>query len=115
MDSMNSFMDIIIFGSGVYILYVYYMLKFKKEIKETLLLPKDLPVNKCKDKEGYIAYMSPKVLILGIITLICACFGISESQFHLLGNWYIAVLAVLLAAVIWFIIVSKKATKKYWP
>ena len=34
MDSMFSLMDLIILGSGAYVLYCYYLLKFKGEIKE---------------------------------------------------------------------------------
>ena len=39
MDSMFSLMDLIILGSGAYVLYCYYLLKFKGEIKEGLPAP----------------------------------------------------------------------------
>ena len=44
MDSMFSLMDLIILGSGAYVLYCYYLLKFKGEIKEGLLLPIRQPI-----------------------------------------------------------------------
>ena len=53
MDSMFSLMDLIILGSGAYVLYCYYLLKFKGEIKEGLLLPKGTNVKKCTDKAAY--------------------------------------------------------------
>lgn len=115
MNSAYSLMDIIIVLSGIYILYNFYLLKFKGEIKESLLLPKDIPVKKCKDKAGYIAEMSPKVLILGIVTTICGLLGVVETQMQLLGNGYLIVMAVLLAVIIWFVLASRKALKKYWP
>jgi uncharacterized membrane protein len=46
-------------------------MKVKGEVSETLLLGKDLDINKCKDKESYIKKTSPAVLILGIIITIC--------------------------------------------
>lgn len=115
MDSAYSLMDIIIVLSGIYILYNFYLLKFKGEIKESLLLPKDIPVKKCKDKAGYIAEMSPKVLVLGIVITICGLLGVAETQMQLLGNWYLLVMAVFLAVIIWFVVASRKALKKYWP
>ena len=57
MNSMFSLMDLVIAACGVYILYVWYLLKFKGEIKENILLPKDVPVKRCKDKAGYVAEM----------------------------------------------------------
>ena len=115
MNSAYSFMDVIIVLSGVYILYNFYLLKFKGEIKESLLLPKDIQVKKCKDKAGYIAEMSPKVLVLGCAVTICGLLGMAETQMQLLGNWYLLVMAVFLAAIIWFVMESRKAVKKYWP
>lgn len=115
MDTAYSFMDIIIVLSGVYILYNFYLLKFKGEIKETLLLPKDVQVKKCKDKAGYINEMAPKVLVLGIVVTICGFLGMLQTQKQLLGNWYLLVMAVFLAAIVWFVVASKKAVTKYWP
>lgn len=115
MASTFSFMDIIIIVCGVYVLYIFYLLKVKGEIRETLLLPKDLPVNKCKDKAAYIAEMSPKVLIYGIVVVLCGVLGLCESRLGLLGNAYLIVLAVFLAVTVWFAVEAKKAVKKYWP
>lgn len=115
MGSMFSLMDIVIAASGVYILYVWYLLKFKGEIKENLLLPKEVPVKKCKDKTAYINEMAPKVLIYGCVVIICGAVGVAEDTFHVLGNAYLLMLAVFLIMTVWFVSQSKKALKKYWP
>lgn len=115
MDSMYSMLDVIIVLCGVYILYNFYLLRFKGEIKESLLLPKDIQVKKCKDKAGYIAEMSPKVLLYGIVVVICGILGMTESQMGLLGKLYLVVLAVFVAFTIWFAVQTKKSVKKYWP
>lgn len=114
MGSMFSMMDIIIAACGVYVLYVWYLLKFKGEIKESILLPKGLNVKKCKDKAAYIAEMAPKVLIYGIQVVLCGILGIMEDSYHLLGNWYFLVIAVFVAVTVWFCMQTKKAVKKYW-
>ena len=115
MESMFSLMDLIILGSGAYILYCFYLLKFKGEIKEGLLLPKGTVVKKCTDKAAYIEDMAKKTLFYGIAVVICGCLGALETQTGLLGKWYLIVIAVFLAFTAWFAVVSKKAAEKYWP
>ena len=115
MDSMFSLMDLIILGSGAYVLYCYYLLKFKGEIKEGLLLPKGTNVKKCTDKAAYTKEVENKVLLYGIAVLICGGFGVLETQTGLLGKWYLVVIAVFLAVTFWFAWVVKKSGEKYWP
>ncbi len=115
MDSMFSLMDLIILGSGAYVLYCYYLLKFKGEIKEGLLLPKGTNVKKCTDKAAYTKEVENKILLYGIAVLICGGFGVLETQTGLLGKWYLVVIAVFLAVTFWFAMVVKKSGEKYWP
>ena len=115
MDSMFSLMDLIILGSGAYVLYCYYLLKFKVEIKEGLLLPKGTNVKKCTDKAAYTKEVENKILLYGIAVLICGGFGVLETQTGLLGKWYLVVIAVFLAVTFWFAMVVKKSGEKYWP
>ena len=115
MNSMFSLMDLIILGSGAYVLYCYYLLKFKGEIKEGLLLPKGTNVKKCTDKAAYTKEVENKILLYGIAVLICGGFGVLETQTGLLGKWYLVVIAVFLAVTFWFAMVVKKSGEKYWP
>ena len=115
MDSMFSLMDLIILGSGAYIIYCYYLLKFKGEIKEGLLLPKGTNVKKCTDKAAYIKEVENKILLDGVAVLICGGFGVLETQTGLLGKWYLVVIAVFLVVTVWFAMVVKKSGEKYWP
>ena len=114
MGSMITLIDLMFIGCGIYILYVYYSLKFKGEIKETLLLPKGTDPNRCKDKEAYIAEMANTVLIYGIVVLLCGVMCIVEDTYQSLGNYYLLVLVVFVAVTIWFSAKGKKALKKYW-
>lgn len=111
---MFSLVDLIILGSGAYIIYCYYLLKFKGEIKEGLLLPKGTNVKKCTDKAAYIKEVENKILLYGIAVLICGGFGVLETQTGLLGKWYLVVIAVFLAVTVWFAMIVKKSGEKYW-
>ncbi|MDO5540983.1 MAG: hypothetical protein Q4F83_13115 [Eubacteriales bacterium] len=115
MDSMFSIMDIIIILSGLYLLYTYYLMKFKGEVKESILLPKDLPLKKCKDISAYISEMSPKVLIYGAVVVLCGVVGLVEDVYHVLGWIYLAAILVFVVVSAWFIVQAKNAVKKYWP
>lgn len=114
MGSMLSMIDVLIVGSSIYVLYVFYQLKFMGEIKEGLLLPKGVNPKHCKNKAAYIAEMSPKVLVYGIAALVCGILGIFEDVYHMLGNYYLLVLIVFVGITAWFAAQGKKAVKKYW-
>ena len=114
MDSMYSMFDLIILVCGIYVLYTWYLMKFKNEIKESLLLPKDVSVKKCKDLSAYIKEMSPEVLIYGLMVVLCGAAGILEDNYHVLGWGYLVMIAVFVAVTVWFILMARKAVKKYW-
>ena len=56
-----------------------------------------------------------KVLVYGIMVLICGGCGVLETQTGLLGRWYLAVIAIFLAVTFWFAFTVKKSAEKYWP
>lgn len=113
-DNMFIFMDILVAGCGVYVLYAYYVMRMKGEVKEKLLLSEGTKISKCKDKDAYIRFMLPRLLFFGIVTTIGGVIGILNSYSNFLGMGYLAVLAVFLAAVIWFGISVRKAVKTFW-
>ena len=45
-------LDIIFVGAGVYMLYAWFLLTTKGEIKQEVLMSKDINLKKCKDLEG---------------------------------------------------------------
>lgn len=111
---MYTILDMIIIGCGIYVLYGYYQLKTKGIIKEGLLLPKGLSPKRCKDKDGYIADMAPKLLIYGIIMLVCGVVGYLQSLFQKYDALYLVMLVAFLGVTIWFSKQTKKAIAKYF-
>ena len=55
---------------GIYCLYGFFMLKYKKIINRTILLPKGVDAGKCKDLEGYSREASLPLLLLGFIVTV---------------------------------------------
>lgn len=115
MDSTFMIMDVIIALFGVYLLYVYYLMKFKGEIKESILLPKGVSIKKCKDVAGYISEMAPRVLAYGIIVTLNGAAGIIMDVYHTLRGIYPVMMVIFAVGTVWFVWQMKKVMKKYWP
>lgn len=115
MDSMWSIMDVIFVGAGLYMLYAWYLMKTKGEIKTALLMNKDVQLKKCKDLEGYKKFISPKMLIFGIACTLYGAFGLVNTYVMPLPKAvYLGIMAVFLVALVWFAAMSKKGIQNFW-
>lgn len=114
MNSMYLLLDILVLGAGAYILYAYFLMTKKGEIKENILMPKEVTMSQCKDKEGYVKYVAPKLLMFGIGAVICGVLGFINDYGQALGNWYMGVTVLFLVLLIWFAIGTRKAIKMFW-
>jgi len=114
MDNMFVLMDVLIAGYGFYMIYAYVLMKTKGEVKENMLLSAEVKMEKCKDKEAYILYIAPKLLLFGIGVAICGCLGMLNNYMGFLGNIYGVVPIISLALIIWFVVTVKKSVKLFW-
>ncbi len=115
MNSMFSFIDIVVVGCGLYVIYLYIEMKKTGKIRESMLLPKGLDVKKCKDVDGYIRQIGPKQLILGIIALLCGVAGLLQDFTGILNYYvYLATLVVFFVYAVWYTVFMKKVIKKFW-
>lgn len=114
MNDFTAILSIIILGSGIYCLYAAYMLKAKGVINKTILLGKDVDVKKCKDKDGYIKYVFPKVLLLGIVALIYAAVDLINGYVVKIAIPWMIMMVVFLGVLIWFGAVTSKASRRYF-
>lgn len=115
MTSAFSFMDLIILGGGIYILYGWYLLVFKNEIKPGLLIPQNLSPKACLDPEGFKKYMGPRTLIFGLSAVASGAIGLFQDFAGSVPPAVYWVFFVLfLAVVIWYMIATKKAQKMFF-
>ena len=99
-NSIWSVLDIIFVGAGIYVLYAWVMMKTKGEIITSILMSKDVELRKCKDLEGYKAYIAPRMLVFGIAAILYGAAGL--------------VMALFLAVLIWYAIATRKGVQKFW-
>ena len=108
-------MDLIVLGCGVYMLYAYYLLMFKNEIKKGVLLPQNQDPRKCKDFDGYRKYVGPKALACGIVAVISGGIGLYQDYVGPVNSILYEVFFVLfIVVIVWLIVGLKKGEKKFW-
>ena len=68
-NSIFGLMDFLIIAAGLYIVYSWYLLMFKGEIKEGVLVSQGW-ASKCKDLDGYRKFIGLKLLALAIVSFL---------------------------------------------
>lgn len=111
---MNSIFGIIGVGCGLYCLYAFYMLKFKKEINQTILLPKDARMKKCKDMEGYCRDTEKPLLFLGGVITVYGAVDLYGNYRQQQGMLFWIMFVLVWVALFWFMKTVRKNNKKYF-
>ena len=96
-------------------LYAWFLMKKKGEIKQEVLMSKDIELKKCKDLEGYKAYIAPKMLVFGVGAVAYGGMGLVNSYVTPLPSMlYNVMMFVFLLVPIWFALMARKGTEKFW-
>ena len=129
MDMMNGFelyFNIINLACGVYCLYTALKLrKVGKLFPNQLLIPKDSTPDDCLDEEGCVEYVSPRLLVFGIILTLIGVVCLADSTLHLGASlfpqienlsFYLVEGGIILALVswVWYMSCWLKCRKLYW-
>ncbi len=115
MDNIWSFLDIVFLGAGFYMLYAWILMKKKGEIKQEVLMSKDIDLKKCKDLEGYKAYIAPKMLIFAVSAMLYGGAGLVNSYVTALPVIVYNILMItFLVILIWFALMTRKGMEKFW-
>lgn len=113
--SMFDLMDLIIVGGGLYVIYLYIVMVRSRKLENNMLLPKEIDAKKCKDVEGYINYIGPKMLAFGIVATLCGLMGIAQDYTQKIGYpVYLAGMAVFVVVAVWYSVAIKKGIKEFW-
>ena len=114
-NQMFAIMDFIMVGAGLYLMFAWYLLQFKGEIKEGILIPKGVNQKSCNDREGFRAYMGPRTLILGVMAMLSGGIGLYQDNVRRINpSIYWVFFFLFLAVLVWYTICSKKSMKKFF-
>lgn len=115
MDNIWSFMDLIFAGAGLYALYAYYQMKTRGEITTSILMSKDVDVRKCKDIEGYMRFVLPKILVFGIAAFLYGVLGLVNTYVYAVpAAVYMAGMIVFFAILVWYAFQTRKGVQMFW-
>lgn len=106
-------------GYGAYA--VYTGLRLKKEqhfFQSSILIPKGRTAEDCAAPEEYIRFLIPRLLLLGILLILLGIFSfiwpIMVAEFSLPYTLGLAGIVPILAVLILFNLVLKKAFRDFW-
>ncbi|MCC8139156.1 MAG: hypothetical protein LIO67_02465 [Lachnospiraceae bacterium] len=114
MDSMWSFMDILILACGVYALYSAYVLKAQGKIVQTFLLSKDTKPEACRDLPAYAGEMSPKLSVMGGVMVAYGVISLINTYLVEVNSLYWVFMIGMIVCLVWYAIMAKRASQKYF-
>ncbi len=107
--------DFFVTACGIYVIVQYLLMIKTRELRQNMLIPKEISVKKCKDAEGYIKATGTKQLIFGLAAVISGAIGLAQDM---LGNYNfvlsMAVMVIFLILCFWYGRASKKAIEQFW-
>ena len=113
-NQMFGIMDFIMVGAGGYLLYAWYLLKFKNQIKEGVLIQSG-SAKRCKDIEGYKKYIAPKLLLFALCALGSGALGLYSDYVKPVNNYlYLGLTAIFFVVLILFVRYIKKAQEMFF-
>lgn len=110
MDVMLIF-DIVILIFGAYMVFSALRMKKTGVISSAVITPEEIA--KCKDKQGFIAFMYWKEALFGGLVAIVGGLGIVNDVVVSLGAFNVVEMLVFLAAFFWFQNELRRAREKY--
>lgn len=113
-DGYFSILDWVVLAFGVYALYAAWILKREGKIVKTFLVFKDSEGKRCKDIQGFAAHMSPKLWALGIVMIAYSGISLINTYVMTVSSLVWVMMAVFLAALLWYGMEVKKAMKIYF-
>ena len=113
-NSMFAIMDFVMVGAGLYLLYAWFLLQFKNEIREGVLVQSGM-ANKCKDPEGYKKYIAPKLLIFALCALDSGGLGLYSDYVKPVNTYlYLGFTVFFFVVLVLFVRYIKKAQDMFF-
>ena len=107
-------MDILIVGSGIYLLYCWYLLVFRDTVNEGILIPPN-SMKKCRDMEGYKKFMGIRLMIFALSAVLSGAVGLYSDYVRPLSSMqYLLVTGIFFAVLIWFTTQIKRGEREYF-
>lgn len=126
LSSFELYFDIITLVCGGYVLYTVIKLRqMGKLFANQILIPRGSEPGECLDEEGYIAFISPRLWVLGLVVTLLGLLCVADSKWHLSTMVFPQVekiefiisegsIILSLLVLIWYMAAWMKGKKLYW-
>jgi hypothetical protein len=109
-----SLVDILIVGSGIYLLYCWYLLVFENTVREGILIPSNT-MKKCRDLDGYKRFMGIRLLIFAISAVLSGGLGLySDYVKPMTSRQYLITTGIFFVILIWFAAQIKRGEREFF-
>ena len=109
-----SLVDILIVGSGIYLLYCWYLLVFRDTVKEGILIPPN-SMKKCRDMEGYKKFMGIRLMIFALSAVLSGAVGLYSDYVKPMNSMqYLIITGIFFMILIWFTTQIKRGEREYF-
>ena len=115
-DSFLKLFDLISTACGVYILYSYVKLRMVGRLfPSSLLIPNGRQPKDCLDEEGYIRYIRPRLLVIGVAITVLGLAMLADGTFYQLSQGLaMGLIGLALAFLVWYGVCSARANRRFW-
>lgn len=120
-ESMTTMLDtlliVMLIACGIYCIYTY--IKIRKTCllsPNRVLYPGNCKPEDCIDVDGFMDFMLPRVLILGILLVLSGAFlgyMLKVVKYESIGL-NVAYMVVPIVFFVWYVIAQRKAAKEFW-
>ncbi|MBQ3356793.1 MAG: hypothetical protein IJG45_06735 [Oscillospiraceae bacterium] len=108
---------IMLYGCGIYALYTYFRLRRTCMLfPNKFLYPGGCTAETCVDVDGFIDFVEPRLLLLGIAMIVC---GLAYFYYSMIlkANFLwadIAALVIPTGVMVWYMFAQRRASKEFW-
>lgn len=101
---------------GIYLLILAFRARFTGFVHQVLMLDRRMVWSQCKDKEGYIGYIFPRITGCGLVLALSGLYSLLASGNPVLQFPYyqMAVMLAIMIVCFWYMAIIQKAGNKYY-
>lgn len=102
---VDDFFAIVILGAGIYVLYAARELKQAHRIVRSVIAVPEEHVRRCKDMDGLVNYMFPRMMVLACVTVLLGAYELMVSYAPFASGMAFSVLELLLYAAFFIVLI----------